>query len=46
MRIEQSVPDWSMIMAANVLMTLPSVAVFFGFQRYFIEGMTVSGMKG
>jgi multiple sugar transport system permease protein len=38
--------DWSMLMAANVLMTLPSVIVFFGFQRYFIEGLTVSGMKG
>jgi multiple sugar transport system permease protein len=38
--------DWSMIMAANVLLTAPSVLVFFVFQRYFIEGMTVSGMKG
>jgi multiple sugar transport system permease protein len=38
--------DWSMLMAANMLMTLPSIVVFFGFQRYFIEGLTVSGMKG
>jgi ABC-type glycerol-3-phosphate transport system permease component len=38
--------DWPMIMAANVLLTAPSVVVFFVFQRYFIEGMTVSGMKG
>ena len=38
--------DWSMIMAANVLLTAPAVLVFFVFQRYFIEGMTVSGMKG
>jgi multiple sugar transport system permease protein len=38
--------DWSMIMAANVLLTAPAVFVFFVFQRYFIEGMTVSGMKG
>jgi ABC-type glycerol-3-phosphate transport system permease component len=45
MRIDQGA-DWSMLMAANVLMTLPSVLVFFGFQRYFIEGMTVTGMKG
>jgi ABC-type glycerol-3-phosphate transport system permease component len=29
-----------------MLMTLPSIVVFFGFQRYFIEGLTVTGMKG
>ena len=38
--------DWPMIMAGNVLLTAPSVLVFFAFQRYFIEGMAVSGMKG
>jgi len=38
--------DWSMLMAANMLMTVPSLVVFFRFQRYFIEGLTVSGMKG
>ena len=46
MRIMDASPDWSMIMAGNMLMTLPSILVFFAFQRYFIEGMTVSGMKG
>ncbi len=46
MRIMDSSPDWSMLMAGNMLMTLPSILVFFAFQRYFIEGMTVSGMKG
>ena len=44
-RLDQGA-DWSMLMAANMLMTLPSVLVFFGFQRYFIEGLTVTGMKG
>jgi ABC-type glycerol-3-phosphate transport system permease component len=38
--------DWTLIMAGNVLMTLPVVVVFFLFQRYFIQGMTLSGMKG
>jgi multiple sugar transport system permease protein len=38
--------DWTMIMAGNVLMTLPVLIVFFLFQRYFIQGMTMSGMKG
>ncbi len=45
MRIDQGA-DWSLIMAGNMLMTIPSILVFFAFQRYFIEGMTVSGMKG
>ncbi|MBA2482566.1 MAG: ABC transporter permease subunit [Planctomycetes bacterium] len=37
--------DWSMIMAGNILMTLPVILIFFCFQRYFIQGMTVTGMK-
>jgi multiple sugar transport system permease protein len=45
MRLDQAA-DWSMLIAANMLMTLPSIVVFFGFQRYFIEGLTVTGMKG
>jgi multiple sugar transport system permease protein len=40
------VPDWSLIMAGNILMTLPVIIVFFLFQRYFIQGMTMSGLKG
>ena len=38
--------DWTMIMAGNVLMTLPVVVMFFVFQRYFVQGMTMSGIKG
>ncbi len=45
MRIDQG-GDWTLIMAGNVLMTLPVIIIFFAFQRYFIQGMTMSGMKG
>jgi multiple sugar transport system permease protein len=45
MRLE-NFGDWSMIMAANVLMTLPVIVIFFLCQRYFIQGMTMSGLKG
>jgi ABC-type glycerol-3-phosphate transport system permease component len=38
--------DWSLVMAGNVLMTLPVVVIFFLFQRYFIQGVTMSGIKG
>jgi multiple sugar transport system permease protein len=35
-----------MMMAGNMLMTVPVIVIFFLFQRYFIQGMTMSGMKG
>jgi ABC-type glycerol-3-phosphate transport system permease component len=38
--------DWTLLMAGNVLMTLPVIVLFFFFQRYFIQGMAMSGMKG
>ena len=45
MRLDANV-DWPLIMAGNLLMILPVIVIFFLFQRYFIEGVTVSGMKG
>jgi multiple sugar transport system permease protein len=45
MRLDANV-DWPLIMAGNLLMILPVVVIFFLFQRYFIEGVTVTGMKG
>jgi multiple sugar transport system permease protein len=38
--------DPTVVMAGNMIMTIPVVLIFFLFQRYFIEGVTVSGMKG
>ena len=38
--------DWNTLMAASTLMTLPVVLVFFFFQRYFIQGITLTGIKG
>ncbi len=37
--------DWTLIMAGNVLMTFPVVLVFFLFQKYFVQGLTMTGMK-
>jgi ABC-type glycerol-3-phosphate transport system permease component len=36
--------DFGMMMAASTLMILPVVALFFLCQRYFIEGVTLTGM--
>jgi len=38
--------EFGMLMAASTAMTLPVVAVFFFAQRYFIQGVTLTGMKG
>jgi len=35
-----------LMMAASAIVTLPMIAVFFVFQRYFIEGVTLTGIKG
>lgn len=38
--------QWSLLMAASVIFTLPMIALFFIFQRYFMEGVSHSGLKG
>jgi multiple sugar transport system permease protein len=38
--------EWAMLMAAASLWTLPVVALFFFTQRYFIQGITLTGMGG
>ena len=35
-----------MVMAGSLLMTLPVIAIFFFAQRYFLRGVTLTGMKG
>lgn len=37
---------WHAFLAGSVLTTLPLALVFFYFQRYFVEGVSYSGLKG
>ncbi len=37
--------DWGQLMAASVTATLPILLVFFFAQKYFIAGITMSGLK-
>ena len=37
---------WNIEMAASVLFTLPVIVLFFFAQRAFIEGVTLTGVKG
>jgi multiple sugar transport system permease protein len=38
--------QWSLIMAGSVLALIPTVLLFFFAQRYFVEGIAMTGMKG
>ncbi|HXF63570.1 MAG TPA: carbohydrate ABC transporter permease [Caldilineaceae bacterium] len=39
-------PAWNWLMAASLAVTLPVILVFVLFQRYFIEGIAITGMGG
>jgi multiple sugar transport system permease protein len=43
---QESGVEWNLLMAASTLMTIPMVVVFFCFQRYFTQGITLTGIKG
>jgi multiple sugar transport system permease protein len=38
--------EWALLMAAGTLFTLPMIILFFFAQRIFIEGITLTGIKG
>ena len=38
--------QWDLLMAGSVTATLPILIVFFFTQKYFIKGITLSGLKG
>lgn len=42
----QTAVEWQQLMAASVIMVVPVVLLFFFLQRYFIEGITLTGLKG
>lgn len=44
--INLTVQQWPTIMAASVLTTVPLMVVFFFAQRFILEGVVVSGLKG
>ncbi len=38
--------DWTLLMAGSIMMILPILAVFIFNQRFFVEGIKLSGIKG
>ncbi|NLX43625.1 MAG: carbohydrate ABC transporter permease, partial [Chloroflexi bacterium] len=37
---------WQKLMAASVMLTVPIIILFFFTQRTFIQGITMTGIKG
>ncbi len=42
----QRATEWGLMMAGSVLATLPLLLIFFLAQKYFIEGIKLTGIKG
>jgi multiple sugar transport system permease protein len=38
--------EWGMLMAASTMMVLPVVLLFFFAQQHFVQGITLTGIKG
>jgi multiple sugar transport system permease protein len=38
--------DYSMLMAGSVIAILPILVIFIAFQRYFVQGIALTGLKG
>jgi multiple sugar transport system permease protein len=38
--------NWSWLMAAGVMATLPVILLYLFAQRYFVEGIAMTGLKG
>jgi multiple sugar transport system permease protein len=41
----QYISYWNYIMAASMIFTLPALAIYAFFNRYFIQGVTFTGSK-
>ena len=39
-------PNWDLLLPLGVVMVLPVLLLFFVLQKYFIQGITMSGIKG
>ncbi len=37
---------WNTILAGTLITTIPIAIVFFVFQRYFVQGVAATGVKG
>jgi multiple sugar transport system permease protein len=43
---QENYTEWSQLMAASIMLTLPVIILYFFAQRTFIQGITMTGLKG
>ena len=46
MFIQQYAADYALIMAAALVSLIPVIILFLAFQRFFVEGIGTTGIKG
>jgi multiple sugar transport system permease protein len=44
--VQKNQTDWGLLLAGSVIATLPMVIIFVIFQRQFVQGIAMSGLKG
>jgi multiple sugar transport system permease protein len=44
--LDQHAQEWALLMAASTVTLLPVIVIFFFAQRTFIEGISLTGIKG
>ena len=42
---QQTGTEWDLLMAASLIVMLPVIILFFALQRYFVQGMAMSGLN-
>ncbi|MCI8441395.1 MAG: carbohydrate ABC transporter permease [Provencibacterium sp.] len=45
-RADYGMTPWNLLMAASLMCLLPCILLFFAAQKYFIQGIVVTGVKG
>jgi multiple sugar transport system permease protein len=43
---DENIIEWNLLMAATAITVIPLVIIFLAVQRYFIEGLVTTGIKG
>ena len=45
-QVRRQAEQWNTILAGTLITTIPIAIVFFTFQRYFVQGVAATGVKG
>jgi multiple sugar transport system permease protein len=43
---QESMTDYGLLMAGSAFAAVPMIIVFFAFQKHFLKGLTIGGLKG